>query len=481
MATLTVRALDAAKPKQAHYKLTVDRGLYLRVDPNGGKTWLVRYSVGGLQRQLRLPKPFGVGEGFMTLADARTENAKIQALARDGIDPQQVAMDRRRAEAAQGELRQTELLTVGDLFESWLADGVRRADGNTELRRAFTKDVLPTLGSRTVRAVTEHDLRSVLRSMVVRGVDRMAVRVFRDLRQMFAWAERRQPWRSLMVDGNAAELVEIEKIVSADYDMSEVRNRTLADAEILELRDIFAAMDSAYAAAENKRGAVRPLQLETRLALWICLGTLCRIGELLKAEWRHVDLDQGRWFIPKDNVKGAVGKKQDHLIFLSAFALRHFTALHKLTGQSTWCFPAPIRRTKPDANQGTKVTDSHVDVKSVSKQVGDRQATFKKRKPLAKRRHDDSLVLSRGRRGEWTPHDLRRTSATLMQALGVVPDVIDRCQNHVLQGSRVRRHYLHHDYAKEQADAWARVGKHLESLLAASSSPTASKAKRKGA
>ena len=29
------------------------------------------------------------------------------------------------------------------------------------------------------------------------------------------------------------------------------------------------------------------------------------------------------------------------------------------------------------------------------------------------------------------------------------PDVIDRCQNHVLAGSRVRRHYLKHDYADE--------------------------------
>jgi hypothetical protein len=38
----------------------------------------------------------------------------------------------------------------------------------------------------------------------------------------------------------------------------------------------------------------------------------------------------------------------------------------------------------------------------------------------------------------------------MMQALGVNLDVIDRCQNHVLAGSRVRRHYLHHDYAEEK-------------------------------
>ena len=71
-------------------------------------------------------------------------------------------------------------------------------------------------------------------------------------------------------------------------------------------------------------------------------------------------------------------------------------------------------------------------------------------KPLAGRHHDDSLVLSKGTKGEWTPHDLRRTGATMMQELGVTLEIIDRCQNHLLGGSKVRRHYLHHDYAKEK-------------------------------
>lgn len=62
-----------------------------------------------------------------------------------------------------------------------------------------------------------------------------------------------------------------------------------------------------------------------------------------------------------------------------------------------------------------KLDDGHVDVKVVSKQVGDRQARFKNRKALSKRRHDDNLVLADGQHGDWTPHDLRRTGATMMQ------------------------------------------------------------------
>lgn len=79
--------------------------------------------------------------------------------------------------------------------------------------------------------------------------------------------------------------------------------------------------------------------------------------------------------------------------------------------------------------------------------------------------HDDTLVLADGQNGDWTPHDLRRTSATMMQALGVSLDAIDHCQNHVLAGSRVRRHYLHHDYAGEKKRAWNLLGDRLSAVL----------------
>jgi integrase len=74
-------------------------------------------------------------------------------------------------------------------------------------------------------------------------------------------------------------------------------------------------------------------------------------------------------------------------------------------------------------------------------------------------------VLSGGESGAWTAHDLRRTASTMMQAMGVSPDVIDRCQNHVLPGSKIRRHYLHHDYANEKREAWYLLGERLDFIL----------------
>ncbi len=354
---------------------------------------------------------------------------------------------------AQAERERAENLTVQDMFDAWVTDGVARKDGNAEIRRLFAKDVLPALGAKPVREVTEHDLRGVLRAIVARGVNRTAVRARNDITQMFGWAERRQPWRGLMPQGNPALLVEIEKIVSPEFDLSGERERVLSDAEVRELRDIFTRMEAAYAAAKNKYDAIRPLRTETQLALWISLSTACRIGELLMSEWRHVNLDRGEWFIPKENVKGARGKKQDHLVFLSDFALRQFRALHAMTKKSKWCFPARDGK-------------GHVCVKSVSKQIGDRQERFKNRKPLKNRQHNNTLVLAGGANGDWVPHDMRRTAATWMQALRISPEVIDRCQNHVMKGSRVRRHYLHHDYAEEKREAWRLLGDRIDAILA---------------
>lgn len=55
-------------------------------------------------------------------------------------------------------------------------------------------------------------------------------------------------------------------------------------------------------------------------------------------------------------------------------------------------------------------------------------------------------------------HDLRRIGAIMMQQLGVGLYIIDRCQNHVLPGNKVRRHYMHPDYADEKRAAWGKLG-----------------------
>jgi len=396
------------------------------------------------------------------LTKIRQERDQASTLLDKGIDPgTQRKADKIREQAqneaiiAEDARQREENLTVGDLLDEWLRDGVARQDGNAELRRSFTKDVLPVIGKKPIRELTEKDLLAVLRKVRARGLNRAVVLLSNDLGQMLHWAEKRKPWRGLMVDGNPADLVDAKRLL--DHDYQEERDRVLSADEIRELRDIFARLEYDYAAlpAGQKYSGIRPVNNRVQRAVWICLSTLCRIGELLKAEWQHIDLGAGTWIIPAENTKGHKGKRQDHHVFLSPFALKQFRKLHRETGHTPFCFPA-------------KDEKSHVCTKTVSKLIGDRQARFKNRsKPLSGRHHDDSLVLSSGNTGEWTPHDLRRTGATWMQELGVTLDIIDRCQNHVIGGSKVRRHYLHHDYRQEKTEAWQKLGERIEAILSA--------------
>jgi integrase len=481
---LTVKQVAALGKKDAAYKVAVDTGLLLRVAPSGVKSWIVTYTVKqqiddagnpiesphcvGRQREYILPKRWGelTDGAHLSLADARSMAANIRALAREGIDfqvqqnqIQQTEAKARADERAEADAKRaselTENLTVKNLFTAWLADGVRRKDGNAELQRSFNVDVLPKIGNKPIKNLSEHDLRGVLRTLVGRGVNRTAVVMRNNLMQMFAWGEKRQPWRKLLANGNPMELIEIEKIVSPGFEMNHERDRILSSNEIRELRDIFNRMRADYDDAPNKRNTAQPIEWTTQFAVWIMLSTMCRVGEMSMARWEHINLDAGTWFIPKDNVKGNLEKLD---VFLSSFALEQFRQLHEITGHSEWCFPATNN-------------DGHVCVKSLSKQVGDRQSMFKKgrdgkpRKPMKNRRHDNTLVLTAGENGAWTPHDLRRTGATLMQSLGVSLEIIDRCQNHVLPGSKVRRHYLHHDYADEKRKAWCLLGDRVSLIL----------------
>ena len=113
----------------------------------------------------------------MSLADAASENGRVQALARDNVDFQSERAEREVAAAA---------------------------------RLARTAE------------------------------DPLAA-----IRQMFRWACKRQPWHSLLVDGNPADLVELRHVVPQDY-VTVIRDRTLCAEKIRELRDVFsAAMEAA--------------------------------------------------------------------------------------------------------------------------------------------------------------------------------------------------------------------------------------------
>ena len=387
----------------------------------------------------------------------REERDKARALVKAGIDPRaNKKVVKIEAQAAivevirADEQKRTEALTFNDLYKVWIKDGVNRSDGNKYITQSFGKHAIPVLGNIEVRHLTENHLRDVYRAIVAAGKTATAVELSKDIGQMLRWAEKRKPWRALLIDGNPAELVDIKQLVPNDY--TKERKRQLSIEEIIKLQTIFDTTAQNYAVAAQKIGTERPLKKEAQIALWLCLGTICRIGELLMTEWKHVNFEQRTWFIPAANTKGERGRKCDQLVYLSDFTLDQFKQLHVLTGDSEWAFPARYK-------------EGHVCEKTVSKQVGDRQVKFKSRtRKLQCRVENNSLVVGDE---EWTPHDLRRTGATMMQKLKVSREVVNLCQNHVI-GSKVDRVYLLDDYADEKREAWNKLGDRLEAILSAS-------------
>ena len=377
--------------------------------------------------------------------DPRAKKLADKIIAQNEID---ATIADEKQKLIDAEIERAKNLSFQDLYDAWIKDGVSRSDENKYIAQSFNKHALPSLGKVYVRDLTEHDLRDLYRKIILGGTVATAVELSKDIGQMLRWAEKRKPWRALLIDGNPSELVEIKKLVPKGY--TKERKRLLSIDEIKKLKFIFDSTAQSYLVAPSKYGTERPLKKEVQIAMWLCLSTICRIGELLMTEWKHVDFKERTWFIPAANTKGEQGAKTDQLVYLSDFALDQFKQLQVLTGDASWAFPAIFK-------------EGHVCVKSASKQIGDRQVQFKQRsKKLASRVENNSLVLSDDE--EWTPHDLRRTGATLMQQLKVHRDVINLCQNHVI-GSKVDRVYLLDEYADEKREAWQKLGDRLEAIL----------------
>ena len=437
---LTDRAVRAAKVEPpAKEKMIADgNGLYLRVRPGDApKVWLFRYTLDGKTRKMQLGT-----FPLLTLAGARDEAAKLAALTRQGIDPvaereaAAAALEaERKAAAAALEAETARRITVAQLFERWASvDLVRRKDEGAEVRRMFAKDVLPLIGTLPVEDVRKGHVTGVTDKLLARGVPRMAKVIFSLMRQMFRFAVDRD-----LIEFEPTAALRKAAVGGKDTE----RDRVLTEDEI--------------------RALVRQLPKagmsdSAQSAVWIALATCCRIGELMAARWGHIDLDKRTWLIPADHSKN--GKA--HTISLSDFALAQ---LHALKDEADADL-IERRKKEPGASAmpwvyPNRKGDGPVCPKTVTKQLGDRQRPgMAPMKGRAKQDKADALVLPGGK---WGPHDLRRTGATLMVQLGVLPEVAERCLNHTEQ-NKVKRIYQRHSYEGEMREAWRLLGERLELL-----------------
>lgn len=398
--------------------------LYLRVRPTG-KDWLFIYRFGQDRRRRKI----GLGSyPDTTLANARERASECRNLVTGGVDPKQ----HRKSQQVANTTRESLPQTIAELFEAWMQKDLRRrrADGGAEMERQFKKNVLPEIGHLLLTALRRTHITDLLDNISKRGVTRTVGIILADLRQMFTFALIRELILSDPTTG----------LKKASWGgIAKERDRVLSDQEICQLTT---ALPNADMIETSQR------------AIWLMLSTLARVGEISMAKWTDINFETKEWTIPKENSKNGL----EHVINLSSFAMQHFTELKikakaEALGRPISDFVLPARR-----HQG------HVCEKSLAKQIGDRQRGDKK--PMSRRSPQTNSLTFPG--GRWTPHDLRRTGATVMGNLGVRPDVIEKCLNHVEQ-NRLKRIYQRQTLRPEMREAWKALGEHLTLLSAESS------------
>ncbi len=421
MATKKITPLEFQHFKKATDKeraLNDGGGLYVRVRSiaeGGGVSFRYRFKLEGKQQWLTFE-----AEG---LKEARAKAEGYQKQVNKGINPAlELKLEKTRNKQAQlaeqaALAKLNARLTVTDLFTQWYDIRLTNRKDKEEVKHTFYRHVLPVIGGLFVEEVRKLHITQVTNPLVQRGVNVMANRVFGMVRQMFQFAVDQD-----IITANPTAGLSKAKIGGKEVE----RDRVLCEDEI-----------KALARQMPDAGLLKP----TECAIWLALSTLCRIGELSRAKWADVDIEGSKWRIPEANSKN--GKA--HTIHLSGFAKAQLRVLKDCAASDTWLYP-------------NRDDSGHVCEKSITKQIQGRQTD----KVLSGRSRCNQALVLQG--GKWTPHDLRRTGATLMGNLGVRPDVIEKCLNHT-EENKVKRIYQRQELKAEQAAAWQLLGDRLNLLV----------------
>lgn len=434
----------ASKPKakDTWFYESFGRGLGTfcgRITPTGERLFYFRYTMGE-RKQVRMTlgayNPKG-GNGLTVLVArelAREHSRTYAGGAKDLKAHIRAENTRKRLEAEEAAKAKDRRKTLRQVFDQWLltlkpyvdSNGKRqgRKDAGASTKDHFNRRVFVTLGNLPIEDIKKPDILAILAKLRDEQKMRTANVLLADLKQLFKFAGE---WEYIQADPVAT----ITKKQAGGPDV--VRTRYLTDNEIKAL------VKQIPAANLGKR---------SQLSIMVLLSTGVRISELTTARWADINLKTRKWYIPTSK------NQRDHTIYLSDFAVKQFEALQTLREKNKdgelvpWVIP-------------NSAGDNHIDIKTIGKQLADRQRPENKKKLTHRCKNNTALVLEGGR---WTAHDLRRTTATIMSRLGVSADVIDECLNHMLP-RKVSRVYIQDRRWDEQRVAFIKLGLHLDALV----------------
>lgn len=363
-------------------------GLTFTLSAKGTAAWVLRYRFGGKPRELTIGR-----YPDYSIKRAKEEALEARVKIQKGID---VAREKQKANierATAKSFRQLATDYMDKVFPTLAANTVKQ-------RRHHIEDViLPKLGKLAAKEVATADVVFLVESVGKRSKN-VAELVFTALSEIFKHGVARH-----VVKANPCAGISVTAICGK----AEPKRQRLKLTEA-ELRAILPELASIGA--------------ENALAVKIQLATCVRLGELAKAEWEHVDLEGGTWFIPDANSKTRKG----FTIPLVPAVIGWFEELQALSCGSRYVLPA--RQSRRTRTHGGEV---HFEQRALNAMLH----------KLCDRLEDKTR--------RFTPHDLRSTARSHLAALGVNLIVAERCLNHSLGG--LIAVYDQHDYLDERRAA----------------------------
>lgn len=292
---LTDTAIRKAVPRLKPFKLADGGGLFLLVQPTGGKWWRYKYRFAGKERLLAL----GVYPD-VSLADARQRHAEARKLVAAGVDPG----DRKK------EARRQTLIRRDTSFEAVAREWHDRRQHqwvprySANMLSRLEQHLFPKLGQRPIADISAPEFLSVMRVVEAGGALDLAQRLMQAAAQIFRYA----------IATGRAERNPVGDLRGALKPPVRKHQAHLKEAELPEYLGKLAAYDG---------------HPQTRLALRFLLLTFVRTAELRAATWSEINFDKAEWRIPAERMK----MREPHLVPLSKQAVAVLRELHGMTGR----------------------------------------------------------------------------------------------------------------------------------------------------
>jgi integrase len=380
-------------------------GLILVVRPSGKKSWLLRYQMNGVRRDMGLGSypEIGLKEARQRTADAR----RMIEAGKDPIDGRQAAQTAAKPIPTFGEIA---ALVIADAQAKTTNDKVKYQWGR-HLGPAYSGPLL----DRPVHEITTGEVAAVL-APIWRSKPEVARKAYPAIRRVFDRARViLRDDHGITVNRNPADWSDLKAYgFETPRQLSRGRHPSLPYAQLAD-----------FIADLRTKDAVSAKALE------FLILTNVRTDAVLKATWGQLDLEAAVWTVPLSSLKDREHRTEPFRVPLSPRAVEIVRQMEKL-GASSFVFPS--------ASSGIPLSNMAMLTLLKRMNIGARKWLDKDGRPI-------------------TAHGFRSAFRTWAEEVATVPHaVVEQAMGHQV-GGKVERAYRRTDLIEKRRqlmDAWAR-------------------------